>query len=301
MTAEAASTLPAKVGAALRAKHDGAVPARAALLGQGWNASAWRVPAEGGDLVVRVPRLAWAAGEIERQSCLMPRLYARGFPVVAGACVLRDADGAVLAGVHEYAEGEPAHPRGATARDTLARQVAALLSRLHALPPEHYHACDAVERPPWPGRFGDLVARLRGQLPARSRAWVDGVARRLRDAAATAPPPVPLHDDLQPAHLLLDERGTLVAVLDWSGPQIGDPALDFRRLVQFFGAPFAELTLGYYDGRVDAHFAERMHRYAALGPLMTIEAGTDRGLPYWERYGRRQIAARAAASTRAGA
>lgn len=301
MTEPSTPTLPRAVMRALRAERRGAQPAQAELLGQGWNATAWRVPAPDGDLVVRVPRLDWAAGEIERQACLMPRLRALGLPVVDGSCVLRDDASAVLAGVHHYVAGDPARARGRAQRESLARQVGAFLARLHALPLDEYRARGAAERELWPGRFGVLVARLRDGLPEGSRTWVDDSARHLRGAMRTAPLRVPLHDDLQPAHLLLDDAGALVAVLDWSGPQIGDPALDFRRLVQFFGTDFAELTLRNYGGPVDAQFRERMHLYAALGPLMTIEAGIDRGLPYWETYGRRQIAARAAAAARAGA
>jgi aminoglycoside phosphotransferase (APT) family kinase protein len=298
MTDAAPPPLPPAVADAVRVAVAGADPARATLLGQGWNATAWRLPAAAGDLVLRVPRLDWAAGEIERQACLMPRLRARGFPVVEDARVLRDEAGAVLAGVHRYAAGEAAHARGRAERIALARQLGAFLSRLHALPVAEYRACGAVEHAPWPGRFGALVARLSSRLPERSRAWVDDTARRLRSAMRTAPLPAPLHDDLQPAHLLLDDTGTLVAVLDWSGPQIGEPAIDFRRLVQFFGAEFAELTLEHYDAAVDPHFRERMRLYAALGPLITIEAGIDRELPHWTVYGRRQIAAHAAAATR---
>jgi len=295
------ATVDPRVAAAVRRHRRGADPRRAVLLGEGWNATASRVPAPAGDLVVRVPRLAWAAGEMERHACLMPRLRALGLPVVANAAVLGDGRGGVIAGVHRYLGGTPARPHGRDARERLAREVRGFLTRLHAVPLADYRAYGAVELGAWPGRFGAVAERTRALLPARSRAWVDGTVARLRRTLSDAPPAVPLHDDLQPAHLLLDARGALGGVLDWSGPQIGDPAIDFRRLVQFFGAPFAERALAHYGGRVDAHFRERMRVDAALGALITLEAGIERGLPRWEAYARRQVAALAAAATRTGA
>ncbi len=236
--------------------------------------------------------------EIERQACLMPRLRARGLPVVDGSAVVRDDAGRVLAGVHRYVDGEPAGARGRAARATLAVQVAAFLSRLHALPLDDYRACGAEEEAPWPGFVGATVAPTRDLLPPRSRAWADAAAGRLRRALRTAPPPVPLHDDLQPAHLLVDGDGSLMAVLDWSGPRIGDPALDFRRLVQEWDGPFAEDALAHYGGRVDQGFRERMRIYASLQALMTLRIGVERELPRWTAYARRQVAAMAAAETR---
>jgi len=83
-----------------------------------------------------------------------------------------------------------------------------------------------------------------------------------------------------------------------SGPNVTDPAIDFGRLVQHWGGAFAAAVLLQYRGRVDGGFVGRMKAYAALEPLRTIDVALERGLPEWERWGRRRLSAAAGAETR---
>ena len=87
-------------------------------------------------------------------------------------------------------------------------------------------------------------------------------------------------------------------MLDFSGPQVTDPALDFGRLVQWWGIEFADHVLKRYERRVDDDFRDRVVPYARLEPLRTIEAGVLRELPEWIAWGRRRLAAYAAADRR---
>jgi aminoglycoside phosphotransferase (APT) family kinase protein len=70
------------------------------------------------------------------------------------------------------------------------------------------------------------VLRPSEALWTRWRRWVDD--------DATWPPHLALvHGDLHPGHLLLDERGRLTGILDWTEACVGDPATD---VAMFFGA-----------------------------------------------------------------
>jgi aminoglycoside phosphotransferase (APT) family kinase protein len=272
------------------------------VLGEGWNATAWRLPHPGGDWVARVPKLEWAAAETERQSCLYPRLREHGLPFPAETRVLWGPDGSLAAGLHRYAPGAPvdaARNVGAR-RARLAEDIAAFLTRLHRVPASEALACGAAEFDAWHDHYRRLVARALDSPSPRSRAWLDTVAGRLAKAARPATARVVVHGDLSPFHLLLDDRGRLVTVLDMAGPFITDPAYDFSRLVQHFGVPFAELVLRHYGCEVDGSFRERMVLYDALRPTFLIDVGRERGLPDAVARGHRQIAARAAAATRAG-
>jgi aminoglycoside phosphotransferase (APT) family kinase protein len=107
-----------------------------------------------------------------------------------------------------------------------------------------------------------------------------------------------VHGDLSPEHVLCDDAGRAVGVLDFSGPQVSDAALDFGRLVQHWGVRFATTVLERYDRPTDDEFSERMLAYARLEPLRTIEAGVLRELPLWVVWGQRHLAAAAAARSR---
>ncbi len=128
----------------------------------------------------------------------------------------------------------------------------------------------------------------------KSAALVQDLGAELAPAVQTAPDPVFVHADLAPWHLLLDADGRIAAVLDFLGPVITDPAIDFGRLVQHWGAAFAEAVLDGYICEVDANFRKRMALYALLEPLKTVQAGLARGEPKWVDWGRRRLAAQAA-------
>ena len=274
----------------------------AECIGEGWNATAWRVRADSTWYVVRVPKLDWAAGEIERQGRLGPLLRELGFPVPSEWRTFRDQDGAVVAGSYLYIPGQPAPTRGKRTLAVLAREIAAFLTRLHGLAPGFaLRECDALALDPWPGRYRKLIATYQSMTGPRTRSWLAQVAARLEMASRSAPANVLVHGDLAPEHVLCHDAGHIVGVLDFSGPQVTDPAIDFGRLMQHWGVPFATLVLQSYGRPVDVAFQQRMLIYAMLEPLRTIEAGVLRKLPRWITWGKRRLAMAAAAETRANA
>ncbi len=268
---------------------EGARPEDARLLGSGWNADAWLVHAVDGEWVVRIPRNAWAGGEIERQTCLAPKLAAHGIPVPAGYAVVRDENGKTIAGVYRYVAGEQA-PRTGPLLRRLAPVVADLLERIHAVPAGDALACGAEELDPWEGRWRPIVARHARDLPPKTRAWVEAATARLEVLCRVRGKPVLIHGDLQPEHLLLGGDGALAAVLDFSGPLLSDTAIDFGRLVQFWDKRFASLVLAAYSLPTDGGFRERAKLYAALEPLRTIAVEAEAGTNEWTGWARRKLA-----------
>lgn len=293
------SNLPENVRVVLDGEFHGCDLVNVELLGEGWNATAWRIGAEGTRWVIRVPKLDWAAGEIERQTRLGPHLAELGFRVPRGWRLFRDDHGTLVAGAYVYVDGNPAPTRGKRRLDRLARDIAHFLTRLHDVPTDFpLRECRALDLDPWPGRYRDLIARYGRMTGPRTQSWLRHVGARLERASSPALQHVLVHGDLAPEHVLCSADGGIASVLDFSGPQVTDAALDFGRLVQHWGVKFAESVLETYERPTEVGFRERMLAYAWLEPLRTIEAGVLRGLPQWVRWGKRRLAATAAAESR---
>ena len=271
------------------------------MIGDGWNATAWRLPDLSGDWTLRVPRVDDALPEMEGQNCLGPKLNALGFPVPVGWRLLRDDDGSIAAGVYRYVDGQSSRARGLRERRALARQIAAFLTRLHEVDPTIGRGCGAQEVRPLRDHFGPKAERHLPSLPPRSARWLRGVLERLEAASAGGHPMRLTHADLKPAHLIVDEAGTIRAVLDFEGPCITDPAMDFSRLLQFWGAGFVRMVLRDYRGAADPTLVDRARCYNDLELVHTLHTALTRESGEWRHFApwaRRRIAARAAAATR---
>lgn len=260
--------------------------------------TAWRLPTDDGDWVVRVPRLVEARVVVEAQHCLGLRLEAHGLPVPLDSRLLRDADGELVAGLYRFADGRRGDVSGRTDRRRLAHTLGEFLSRLHALDPRIAIECGAKPYEPWGDVYEPMIGRCGPVLPPRSRAWIEAVGQRLRAASRALPPLVLVHADLKPEHVLLDASDDLLAVLDFEGARVTDPATDFARLHQHWGGGFAAQALERYSRVIDEGFALRARCYADLDPLELLDVSMRRGSDEWIRVARRTLAARAAAETR---
>ena len=184
----------------------------------------WRL---GGDLVVRLPRIASATAQVEMEATWLPRL-APYLPIAIPEPIAAGAPGCAYPypwAVHRWIEGEGA------ARDrfddpvTFALDLADVVRNLQAV-----------------SRDGAPVARHRAR-PLRAydeptRRAIDG-ARHLIDAAAAtavweaalaAPEyddaPVWVHADLEGNCLV--RNGRLCGLVDWGSMCAGDPAVDVQ-------------------------------------------------------------------------
>ena len=194
----------------------------------------------GDDMAVRLPRMPWATGQVDKEHQWLPRLA----PFLPLAIPIPLAKGNPGEGypwhwsVYRWLEGENAtiesvaNPRQAA---TDLAQFIAALQRINATggPPPGTHNSSRGE----PLAMRDThtrgaIATLRGTLEA------DAVTA-VWDAAIEAPawhgPPVWLHGDLQSGNLLAIQ-GRLSAVIDFGCLGAGDPACDVMAAWIFLSA-----------------------------------------------------------------
>jgi len=180
----------------------------------------------GDDLAVRLPRVSWTTGQVEKDQQWLPRLAPHlplAVPVPLGCG--HPGDGYPWTwGVYRWLDGVEASidrladPRAAAVE--LARFLVAL------------QGIDATGGPASAWRGGPLVKRdqetraaiaaLDGEvdIDAVTAAWDEALA-----APAWSGPPVWVHGDLAPGNLLV-VGGRLSAVIDFAAVSVGDPACD---------------------------------------------------------------------------
>lgn len=85
----------------------------------------------------------------------------------------------------------------------------------------------------------------------------------LDDTTGWPPTTTLTHGDFHPGHMLLNDRGQLVAVLDWTEARVGDPAQDLAGIYATFGVDGLTALLEVYRARggldwpgLDAHVAK---------------------------------------------
>ncbi|MFK7692625.1 aminoglycoside phosphotransferase family protein [Paenibacillus sp. HJGM_3] len=184
----------------------------------------------GADMAVRLPRVEWATGQVEKEHVWLPKLA----PLLPLAIPTPLAMGYPAEGypwhwsVYRWLEGENAivgridNPRQAA---TALAQFVAALQRIDA----------AGGPPPGTHNSGRGVPLAMRDAPARNAIatlsdWVDpDKATAVWEEALQAPvwhdAPVWLHGDLHPGNLLV-VQGRVNAVIDFGTLGIGDPACD---------------------------------------------------------------------------
>lgn len=179
----------------------------------------------GRDMVVRLPRLAGAAHDVEKEHRWLPRLA----PLLPFDIPVPLAQGTPALSypwhwsVYRWLDGENPTAGSVAEPGLLAEDLAEFVNALHRIDPTGGPASYRSE--PLADRdtaTRAAIAELRGivDTDAASAAW---------EAALRVPewsgPQVWLHADLQPGNLLM-ARGRLSAVIDFGCLGLGDPAVD---------------------------------------------------------------------------
>ena len=179
----------------------------------------------GDDMAVRLPRIHWATGQVDKEQRWLPRLG----PLLPVAIPIPLAKGEPAEGypwswsVYRWLDGEnPAVDHISDPR-LLATDLAEFIAALRRI--------DPADGPP-AGRGVPLARRdadtrtaieaLRGVVDTDAVTAVWEAALRTPEWTGT---PVWLHSDLAPGNLLIVD-GRLSAVIDFAGVGVGDPAGD---------------------------------------------------------------------------
>jgi aminoglycoside phosphotransferase (APT) family kinase protein len=179
----------------------------------------------GDDLVVRLPRIHWAAPTPEHEARWLP-LVAGRLPVEVPRVL------AVGAPTHDYPwswtvlswlDGANPVPDGLDDPDALAKELAALIRAIRGL-----DLADGVPKGTTLAARDDQVRRdiaaLAGDIDSATvtAVWEDALAHAEWDGATAW-----VHGDVAPGNLLLRD-GRLTGLIDFAGLGVGDPAIDLQ-------------------------------------------------------------------------
>ncbi len=184
----------------------------------------------GEDMAARLPRIAWATGQVDKEHLWLPRL-APFLPLAIPVPLAKGGPGEGYPwdwSVYRWLEGETATIERIADPAQVARDLARFITALRRIDPVDWPS----PGPPNSSRGVPLtkrdaetraaIAALDGMLDASAvtEAW---------DAAIQAPGwhdlPVWVHGDLLPGNLLV-QQGQLSAVIDFGCLGVGDPACD---------------------------------------------------------------------------
>jgi aminoglycoside phosphotransferase (APT) family kinase protein len=197
------------------------------------------------DMAVRLPRIHWAIGQVDKEHTWLPKL-APHLPLTIPVLLARGnpAEGYPWHWcVSPWLEGENAT---AASISDLRRAAADLAHFITAL-----HRIDATGGPPAGEhnfRRGVPLAQrdagVRGSIPAWQGIVDTRAVTEAWDAALQAPawqgPPVWVHGDLSSGNLLA-HRGRLSAVIDFGCLGVGDPACDLIIAWELFSGESREV------------------------------------------------------------
>jgi aminoglycoside phosphotransferase (APT) family kinase protein len=184
----------------------------------------------GGDMVVRLPRIPGATGQVEKEQRWLPELA----PLLPLAIPVPLADGRPGEAypwrwsVYRWLEGDTATEGRITDPAQAARALGQFVAAMQRIDPSggpHPGASNSSRGVPLATRD----AETRAAIQALSGTYEPAALTSAWEAALAAPawhgPPVWIHGDLHAANLLVD-RGRLSAVIDFGCLGVGDPACD---------------------------------------------------------------------------
>lgn len=184
----------------------------------------WRL---GDDLVVRLPRIHWAAAQVDRDATWLPRL-APHLPVAVPAPVAVGEPGEghpYRWAVHRWIPGDGAALARFDDPVTFATDLAGTVRKLQTVPTDGAPPARNRARP-----LLDFDESTRRAIDGASHLIdADAAAVVWDEAVAAAPhegPPVWVHGDLEGNCLVRD--GRLCGIVDWGSACAGDPAVDVQ-------------------------------------------------------------------------
>ncbi|MFD6856884.1 macrolide 2'-phosphotransferase [Rhodococcus sp. NPDC060090] len=128
-----------------------------------------------------------------------------------------------------------------------ARRLGHLLARLHSIGAQQAETAGVEVRSPAQVRESwrddiDRVSAAFTVAPTLSRAWKAWLA----DDTCWPEVTVMTHGEIYPAHVLLDEDGSITGVLDWTTARVDDPARDLSAQYGAAGEDMLQATIDSY-------------------------------------------------------
>ncbi len=253
------------------------------FVGAGWEFDVYRVtdPTTGDEWAFRFPRRQEYAQHFDREAVILERVTDTVAPVQTPRIERRGGPGPhfpyAFAG-HRFIPGRPADDAGVILSPAFASTLGAALTRLHTLEPDDAFRQAVGREGEGPSDwFEETLAESEG---LRGLGGIVDEALSWLDAGPVAPPPHPgpdcfIHNDLSPDHLLVNEIGDLIGIIDWTDATMGDPALDFIVLYAWRGPAFVDDVLAAYDVAPDAHFRERLDFSVRVRTLHWLHAAVQ--------------------------
>lgn len=235
----------------------------------GWGSFTFLVDGDGGH-ILRFARTADVAAAHRREAALLPLLArsmsfavprpdffrdwgdrtSMGYPLIAGRPLTVDDDWRALAGVLRELHGFPVEEaRGALGAD--GARWRAYYERL------------------WTDVTSDVLPVLDAELGAA----LDSAYRQFLDGDWDFTPVV-VHRDLAPEHILVDDDGRVVGLIDFEDATIGDPAIDFAGLLPILGPERIETLIADYGRPISR---ARLRCYWWLVPVHELRHGLATG------------------------
>ena len=179
----------------------------------------------GDDMVVRLPRIHWAADDVDKEHRWLPRLA----PLLPVAIPVPLVKGGPAEGypwhwsVYRWLDGENPAVDRVTDPGRLAMEMAQFVAALHTIDPTGGPL--ASRGVPLKERDAATHAAIEALHPMIDTTAVTAAWERALKAPTWSGPPVWVHGDLSPGNLLI-VAGRLGAVIDFGALGVGDPACD---------------------------------------------------------------------------
>jgi aminoglycoside phosphotransferase (APT) family kinase protein len=198
----------------------------------------------GGDMVVRLPRIRGAVGQVEKEHRWLPR-FAPRLPLSVPAPLAKgepDKGYPFPWSVYRWLEGENATMERVADPRRAATDLAGFVAALQRVdttggPLAVDHGLRGVPLATRDAETREAISSLSGMsdADAATAAWEADLRAPEWDLA-----PVWFHGDLLPGNLLF-ERGRLSAVIDFGGLGVGDPACDLMAAWGLFSGESREV------------------------------------------------------------
>jgi aminoglycoside phosphotransferase (APT) family kinase protein len=264
-------------------------------LGEGWDAETWLA---NGEWVLRFPKRRELMAQFAREAAVL-RVIADRLPLPVPRFELLGQPGPMFPYPFAGYRKLPGRPAIELASETMAadeeneaaRALGAFLTELHRVPLDAVPR-DLPRRGVEPAEFAEFAEMFTGFAIAHPE-----VTRRIVEwrgsrgpVRAAGGPPVLLHSDLLPEHMLLSDSPVRVTgVIDWGDVEIGPAVCDLTGLYGWRGRAFVERVLAHYRGLVDPADLDWMRVRALSIGVANAEYGRLADRPEYEQSGLRMI------------